>query len=122
MMKKYLKAKIHNLRITEANVNYTGSITIDPVLTEAAGLEKYEMVMVVNIDNGERFETYVIEGKPGSGTVGLNGGAARKGKVGERIIVFSTIWIEGGVKHDIRVLITDENNKIIESKNETIET
>ena len=121
-MKKYLNAKIHNLRITEANVNYTGSITIDRDLIEAAGLEKYEMVLVVNIDNGERFETYVIEGKAGEGTVGLNGGAARKGKVGDRIIVLSSVWIASGSRHDIKVLITDENNKVIESKNETIET
>jgi aspartate 1-decarboxylase len=84
-----LKSKIHRVTVTESNLNYVGSITIDPDLMEAANLIPGEKVHVVNINNGERFETYVILGERGSGQICLNGPAARKVAVGDIIIVIS---------------------------------
>jgi len=83
------KSKIHRATITEANLNYEGSLTIDEGLMEAANIIPYEQVSVVNINNGERFETYVITGARGSGVICLNGAAARKGAVGDVIIILS---------------------------------
>lgn len=84
-----LKSKIHRVTLTEANLNYVGSITIDEELMEAAGLIVHEKVQVVNINNGERLETYVIKGPRGSGMVCLNGPAARKAAVGDVVIIMS---------------------------------
>jgi aspartate 1-decarboxylase len=112
VLKHFLRSKLHNVAVTEANVEYAGSISIDRDLIDAAGLQPFEMVKVVNIDNGERFETYVIEADSGSGCIGLNGGAARKGKIGDRLIIFSTIWLEPGGDHQVKVIVTDSNNKI----------
>ena len=89
MQRIMFKSKIHRARITEANLYYEGSITIDRDLMEAADLLPYEQVSVVNINNGERFETYVIEGEKGSKDICLNGAAARKGAVGDEIIIIS---------------------------------
>ena len=83
------KSKIHRATITEANLNYEGSLTVDEALMEAADLKPYEQVSVVNINNGERIETYVITGKRGSGVICLNGAAARKGAVGDIVIIIS---------------------------------
>src|SRR5690625_4724698 len=83
------KSKIHRATITEANLNYVGSITIDEDLLDAANIQDGELVQVVNINNGERLETYVIPGKRGSGTVCLNGAAARKAQVGDIVIIIS---------------------------------
>lgn len=83
------KSKIHRATITDADLNYVGSITIDADLMRLADLIEYEKVQVANISNGERFETYVIEGKAGSGTIGLNGAAARKGSIGDLIIIIA---------------------------------
>ncbi len=84
-----LKSKIHRVRITEANLHYVGSITIDEDLMDAAHLVAGERVFLANIDNGERLDTYVIKGPRGSGTIGLNGAAARKVHVGDRIIIMA---------------------------------
>src|SRR5688500_7744505 len=84
-----MKSKIHRATVTDANLNYVGSITIDRTLMEAADLLEWEQVAVVDIDNGNRFETYVIPGEPGSGTMCLNGAAARLVHPGDRIIVIS---------------------------------
>ena len=84
-----LKSKIHRITVTEANLNYVGSITIDKDLMDAANLIEYEKVWVVNNHNGERFETYVIEGERGSGTICLNGAAARRAQPGDIIIILS---------------------------------
>lgn len=84
-----LKSKIHRARITEAELHYVGSIAIDEDLMEAANLVEGEKVQVVNINNGERLETYVIKGERGSGTVCLNGPAARKAQVGDIVIIIS---------------------------------
>ena len=84
-----LKSKIHRATITEADLNYEGSLTIDKTLLEAVDMQPYERVMVYNINNGERFDTYAIEGEAGSGVIGLNGAAARKGLIGDPIIIVS---------------------------------
>ena len=84
-----LKSKIHRVRVTEADLNYIGSITIDKELMDAANLIEGEKVQVLDINNGERFETYVITGKPGSGQICLNGPAARRVQVGDIVIIIS---------------------------------
>jgi aspartate 1-decarboxylase len=84
-----LRAKIHQATITEANIEYEGSLTVDEDLLDATGMKHFEQVRVSNLNNGERFETYLIPGKRGSGEICLNGAAARKGIVGDRIIIFS---------------------------------
>ena len=89
MMRTLCKSKIHGASVTEANLQYTGSLTLDPLLMKAADLVPYEQVQVVNVNNGARFETYCIEGIPGSGTVCLNGAAARLAVVGDKVIVIS---------------------------------
>ena len=89
MFRTICKSKIHGAVVTEANLQYTGSLTLDSLLMRAADLVPYEQVQVVNLNNGSRFETYCIEGTPGSGTVCLNGAAARLAVVGDPIIVLS---------------------------------
>ena len=89
MQIEVLKSKIHRAVITEANLNYVGSITIDENLIEAANIIENEKVQVVNVNNGERLETYVIKGKRGSGICCLNGPAARKGMVGDILVIIS---------------------------------
>lgn len=82
-----LKSKLHRIEVTQANLNYIGSITIDELLMEAAGMYENERVYIYNLNNGERFDTYVIPGEKGSGIVGINGAAARKAEVGDLLIV-----------------------------------
>ncbi len=89
MQIQVLKSKIHRVKVTEANLDYIGSITIDENLMEAANIIEGEKVQVLNINNGERFETYVIKGKRGTGEICLNGPAARKAQVGDIIIIIS---------------------------------
>jgi len=84
-----LKSKIHRARVTQVNLDYEGSITIDRTLMEAADLYQYERVDVLNVNNGARFSTYVIEGEPGSGIIGLNGAAARMAVVNDLVIIVS---------------------------------
>ncbi|MDY0098555.1 MAG: aspartate 1-decarboxylase [Bacteroidales bacterium] len=94
MIIEVLKSKIHRVSVTEANLNYIGSITIDEDLMDAANLIENEKVQVLNINNGERFETYVIKGERGSGNIGLNGAAARKVVVGDILIIMSYAALE----------------------------
>ncbi|HCI54455.1 MAG TPA: aspartate 1-decarboxylase [Bacteroidales bacterium] len=89
MLIEIVKSKIHNVSVTEANLNYIGSITIDEELMDAAGIIENEKVQVVNINNGERLDTYVIKGERGSGSICLNGAAARKFAVGDVVIIIS---------------------------------
>ena len=89
MLLEILKSKIHRVSVTEANLNYIGSITIDEDLVEAAGLYENEKVTIVNINNGERIDTYVIRGERGSGKICLNGAAARKFEVGDLVIIMA---------------------------------
>ncbi|HEV2354093.1 MAG TPA: aspartate 1-decarboxylase [Puia sp.] len=89
MQIEVLKSKVHRVMITEANLNYVGSLTLDEDLMDAAGMIENEKVQIVNVNNGARIETYLIKGKRGSGTCCLNGPAARKGAVGDIVIVIS---------------------------------
>lgn len=91
MLIEMLKSKIHRVTVTEADLNYVGSITIDSLLLEAAGILPGERVYIVNNNNGERFDTYAIAGAPGSGVICLNGAAARKAQPGDIVIILSYI-------------------------------
>lgn len=109
-----LKAKIHRARVTEANINYEGSITIDTNILDASGIIPFERVDIVNIDNGARFSTYVIEGTRGSGAFCLNGAAARLVTPGDKIIVMSyaVMTQAEAFVHKPRVVLMDDENKI----------
>lgn len=111
------KSKIHRATITFANLDYVGSITIDSDLIKAADLIPYEKVQVANISNGERFETYVIEGEAGSGVIGLNGAAARKGMVGDLVIIIAYGNMDKNEAADFKPAIVhvDSENKAISS-------
>jgi aspartate 1-decarboxylase len=108
------KSKIHRASITQAELHYEGSLTIDEDLMEAADLLEYEKVSVVNINNGERLETYVIRGERGSKTICLNGAAARRGQVGDKIIIISyaTMSDELAKVYEPTIVLVDENNSI----------
>jgi len=93
MFRCFLQSKIHGATVTESNLSYEGSITIDREIVDLAGIIPYEQVMISNLNNGERFETYVIPGKAGSREFCFNGPTARKGIVGDKIIVFSYCWL-----------------------------
>ncbi len=95
MQRIMLKSKIHRATVTDANLDYEGSITIDENLVEAADIATYEKVDIYNVSNGERFSTYVIKGKRGSGVVCLNGAAARKASKGDIVIIASYVGVEG---------------------------
>lgn len=109
-----LKGKIHRAVIKQADLNYVGSITVDTELLEAAGIFEYEMVQIVDIDNGNRFETYTIAGEAGSGMICLNGAAARQVSVGDRIIImcYAQMNPEEAKAHKPYVVFVDDNNKI----------
>jgi aspartate 1-decarboxylase len=106
------RAKLHRLRVTEADLYYEGSITIDPELLEASGILPYEKVQVVNVNNGSRLETYTIPGEPGERTVCLNGPAARLAARGDEVIVISYAQLtpEEAARHRPRVVLVDEQN------------
>lgn len=108
------KSKIHRASITQAELHYEGSLTIDEELMEAADLLEYEKVSVVNINNGERLETYVIRGERGSKTICLNGAAARRGQVGDKIIIISyaTMSDEVAKVYEPTIVLVDEHNSI----------
>jgi len=89
MHRYMLKSKIHRATVTQSNLNYEGSLSVDQDLMDEVGLLPFEKISVYNISNGERFETYIIEGERGSGIIGLNGAASRKGLVGDLIIIVS---------------------------------
>ncbi len=116
MQRKLLVGKIHRAVVTGANVNYVGSITLDPVLMEAAGILPWELVQVVDVENGARLETYVIPGEPGSGAVQLNGAAARLVQPGDHVIVMNYAWLEAEeiATHQPRAVFVDEENRITE--------
>lgn len=110
-----LKSKIHRVKITQAELHYVGSITIDEALMEAANMIEGEKVQVVNINNGERLETYVIRGARNSGTVCLNGPAARKAQVGDVVIVISyaSMDFEEAKKFKPTLIFPDPDNRLI---------
>jgi aspartate 1-decarboxylase len=110
------KGKIHRATVTQAELDYVGSITIDRLLLDASGIFPGEKVQIVNINNGERLETYTIEGPSGSGIICLNGAAARSVQVGDRVIIISYCWIEETEALEIepKVVFVDDNNRIME--------
>ncbi len=116
MLRSMLKSKIHKATITQADLLYNGSLTIDSELMAAVDLYPFERIKVYNIENGERFDTYAIEGEPGSGVIGLNGAAARKGLVGDRIIIvsYSLYSREDLVDFNPQIIVLDRNNRISE--------
>ena len=109
-----LKSKIHRARVTEADLNYVGSITIDSALLKASGIIEYEKVQVVNVNNGSRIETYVISGEENSGVICLNGAAARHAQPGDVVIIMAYAQMNESEAAEYRpkVVIVDENNKI----------
>jgi aspartate 1-decarboxylase len=115
------KSKIHRARITEANLYYQGSLTIDSDLLDAADIMAYERVQVVNVNNGERFETYTIPGKRRSGVICLNGAAARLGHVGDEIIIitYGTYNEEELKNYKPSLVLLDKDNKIVDIKRDT---
>lgn len=110
------KSKIHRATITFANLDYVGSITIDSDLLKEADLIPYEKVQVANISNGERFETYIIEGEAGSGVIGLNGAAARKGEIGDLVIIIAYGLMERAEADSFTpsIVHVDSNNRQVE--------
>ncbi len=115
MVLHMLKGKIHRATVVQAELDYVGSITIDPLLMEGAGILEYEKVQVVDVNNGARFETYVITGEKGSGMVCLNGAAAREVSVGDKVIIMCYCELnEEEVKtHQPKVVFVDDNNHIV---------
>ena len=115
MLLKVLRAKIHRATVTQAEVDYVGSITIDPDLTEAAGMLPGEAVLVADMTDGARFETYVMLGKRGSGTVCVNGAAARLVRVGDEVIImaFGYVEPEEAAKLEPCVVLVDDKNRVV---------
>jgi aspartate 1-decarboxylase len=114
MQIEILKSKIHRATVTEANIHYVGSITIDENLMEAANIIEFEKVHVLNINNGERIETYVIKGERGSGTICLNGAAARKFVAGDIVIIasYAMMDFEEAKKFKPFLVFPDSNNRL----------
>ncbi len=111
--RKILKSKLHMGVVTEANLDYEGSCTIDEELMEMADIVPYEWVLISNYNNGERFETYVIPGKRGSRVICLNGATAHKGNVGDRVFIFSWRYLEEGEIGNFppKIILLDEENR-----------
>ena len=116
MQVSMLKSKIHRAVITQAELNYVGSVTIDEELMDAAGLFEYEKVHIVNVNSGSRIETYVIAGERGSGVICLNGAAARSGQKGDRVIImaYASMTPEEVKAHRPRVVFVSDENKIVQ--------
>ena len=114
MVNIMLKGKIHRATVVQAELDYVGSITIDEELMEAAGIYEYEQVQIVDINNGARFETYVIAGEPGSGMICLNGAAARMVSVGDKIIImcYAGMSPEEIKENPPKVVFVDDKNRI----------
>ena len=115
MIIEVLKSKIHRARVTQAELNYVGSITIDEDLMDAANMIANEKVQIVNNNNGARFETYIIKGERGTGTICLNGAAARMVQVGDIVIImsFAHMEMEEARKHQPVLIFPDADNKLI---------
>ncbi len=115
MLREFLESKIHRATVTDANLEYVGSITIDETLMNAAGMKEWQKVEILDINNGERFQTYIIKGEANSGTICLNGAAARKVQKGDKVIIVTYALLnENEIKqHKPQIVIVDDNNKII---------
>ena len=114
MLREFLKSKIHRAVVTQADLNYIGSVTIDPDLMEAADMMEGEKVQVLDCENGNRFETYIILGERGSGTICLNGPAARQVAVGDHVIIITYCQMTAEEAADYKpvVVFPNENNKL----------
>ena len=114
MTLEMLKSKIHRATVTQAELNYVGSITIDETLMEAAGIFEYEKVQIADVDNGSRFETYVIAGEKGSGIICLNGAAARMVSTGDKVIImcYAQMTPQEAKENPPKVVFVDEKNRI----------
>lgn len=119
MLVNMLKGKIHRAKVVQAELDYVGSITIDEELLEAAGIYEYEQVQIVDVNNGNRFETYTIAGERGSGLICLNGAAARQVQVNDKIIIMSYAVMdeEERKSNPPKVVFVDNNNKIVRTTN-----
>jgi len=116
MLLEFLFSKIHRATVTDANLNYVGSITIDEDIMLAAKLQEWQKVEILNINNGERFQTYVIKGEAGSKVICINGAAARKAQPGDKVIIVSYAYLKPEKMEGFAptvVLVDDENNVII---------
>lgn len=116
MLLDFLFSKIHRATVTDANLEYVGSITIAEDLMKAANLKQWQKVEVLNINNGERLQTYVIKGEAGSGTICLNGAAARKAQKGDKVIIVAYASFEScdAESFEPKIVLVDDNNKIVE--------
>lgn len=125
MRRRMLKSKIHRAAVTGADLHYQGSITIDRELMEAADMLEYEQVAVLDIENGNRLETYVIEGAPGSGAICLNGAAARLVAPGDHVIILSYVDVEASGKElaewDPKLVFVDDDNRIMDGPDAPLE-
>jgi len=115
MLREFLDSKIHRATVTDANLEYVGSITIDETLMNAAGMREWQKVEILDVNNGERFQTYIIKGAPNSGVICLNGAAARKVQKGDKVIIVTYVSLSEDEiqKHEPKVVIVDDNNKIV---------
>jgi aspartate 1-decarboxylase len=114
MLRKVLRAKIHRATVTQADPEYVGSITIDRHLLDAVNIVPGECVLVADVDNGNRFETYVFEGRSGSGVICVNGAAARLVNIGDKVIIIAFGYVEDSQVSNVhpRVVLVDENNGV----------
>jgi aspartate 1-decarboxylase len=122
MLLEMMQAKIHRAVVSDADLNYIGSITIDETLLKAAGILPHQKVQVLDINNGARFETYTLAGKPDSGIITVNGAAARLAQPKDIIIIISYAWMDEkeAAVHQPKVVLVDERNKIIDSRPQTV--
>ncbi|MBQ1901050.1 MAG: aspartate 1-decarboxylase [Lachnospiraceae bacterium] len=119
MQLEMLKGKIHRATVTQAELDYVGSITVDTELLEASNIREYEKVQIVDVENGQRFETYTIAGEPGSGMICLNGAAARCVSVGDHVIImcYANLSEEEADTHKPSVVFVDDDNHILRKTN-----
>ncbi len=115
MFSVFLKSKLHHLTVTSAELNYQGSLTLDLDFMDMVGLRQYEKILVANLENGERFETYAIAGERGSKVCCLNGATAHKGKVGDQVIVFSFCFLSDQEveTHHPKIAVFGEDNNVL---------
>ena len=116
MLQEFLFSKIHRATVTDANLNYVGSITIDETLMKASKIKEWQKVEILDVNNGERFQTYVIKGKADSGCICVNGAAARKVQPGDKVIIVTYTYLTPDEidKHKPTVVMVDDKNKITE--------
>lgn len=116
MLLDFLYSKIHRATVTDANLEYVGSITVDETLIKAAKLQEWQKVEVLNVNNGERFQTYIIKGEADSGVICINGAAARKAQKGDKVIIVSYAQLHSEERSGFEpaIVIVDDNNRIKE--------